>query len=156
MSLRVLTWVHVAISLAGILSGFVVIGGLIQGNPLEGWTRVFLWTTVLTSVTGFLFPFERFLPSHLFGVISLGVLGVVLYARYGADLAGGWRLGYVLGAIFAQYLNVFVLVVQMFQKIPVLRPLAPTQKEPPFVIAQLVVLVGFIAFGVLAAGQFRG
>jgi hypothetical protein len=155
MMLRILTWVHVVISLLGIFSGFVVIIGMTHADPLEGWTKFFLWTTVLTSVTGFLFPFQRLLPSHILGIISLVVLAAVIYARYPAHLAGGWRLTYVIGAIFAQYLNVFVLVVQMFQKIPTLRKFAPTQKEPPFAVAQLAVLAVFVALGILAATRFH-
>ena len=154
MILRIYTIIHVIISLLGIISGFVVIYGLHTADPMDGWTKFFLWTTVLTSVTGFFFPFKRLMPSHVFGVISLVVLAVAIYARYSAHLAGGWRLTYVIGAIFAQYLNVFVLVVQMFQKIPALNKRAPTQKEPPFAVAQLVVLVAFIALGVLAAVRF--
>ena len=153
--MKTFTLIHVVISLLGILSGFVVITGMINSDPMEGWTKFYLWTTVLTSVTGFFFPFKRLMPSHIFGVISLVVLAAVIYARYSADLAAGWRLTYVIGAIFAQYLNVFVLVVQMFQKIPVLNRFAPTQKEPPFAVAQLVVLVAFIALGRLAANRFH-
>jgi hypothetical protein len=154
MILRSYTIIHVVISLLGIASGFVVIYGLVNADPLDGWTQFFLWTTILTSVTGFFFPFKRLMPSHVFGMISLVVLPAAIYARYSAHLVGGWRLTYVTCAIFAQYLNVFVLIVQMFQKIPALKKLAPTQKEPPFAIAQLVVLVAFIALGVLAAVRF--
>ena len=154
MILKIFTLIHVFISLLGIFSGFVVMAGMINADPMEGWTKFFLWTTVLTSVTGFFFPFKRLMPSHIFGVISLLVLAAVIYARYPLHLTGGWRLTYVIGAIFAQYLNVFVLVVQMFQKIPALNKLAPTQKEPPFAVAQLVVLVAFIALGVFAAIRF--
>ena len=155
MILRLYTIIHVIISLLGIISGFVVIAGMINADPMEGWTKFFLWTTVLTSVTGFFFPFKRLMPSHIFGVISLLVLAAVVYARYSAHLAGGWRLTYVIGAIFAQYLNVFVLVVQMFQKIPALNKLAPTQKEPPFAVAQLVVLIACIALGIMAVRNFH-
>jgi len=154
MTLKLYTLIHVIISLLGILSGFVVMAGMVNADPMESWTKFFLWTTVLTSVTGFFFPFQRLMPSHIFGVISLVVLAAAIYGRYSAHLAGGWGLTYVIGAIFAQYLNVFILVVQMFQKIPALNKLAPTQKEPPFAVAQLVVLVAFIALGVLAAVRF--
>ena len=155
MILRVLTIIHVIISLLGIFSGFVVITGMHNADPMDGWTRFFLWTTVLTSVTGFMFPFQRLLPSHIFGVISLVVLAAVIYARYPGQLAGGWRLTYVIGAVVAQYLNVFVLVVQMFQKIPALKKFAPTQKEPPFALTQLAVLIAFVALGILAATRFH-
>ena len=154
MILKIFTLIHVIISLLGILSGFVLMAGMINADPMEGWTKFFLWTTVLTSVTGFFFPFKRLMPSHIFGVISLVVLAAAIYGRYSAHLAGGWRLTYVIGAIFAQYLNVFILVVQMFQKIPALKKLAPTQKEPPFAVAQLVVFAAFVALGALAAVRF--
>ena len=155
MILRFLTIIHVIISLLGILAGFVVITGMLNADPMDGWTQFFLWTTVLTSVTGFMFPFQRLLPSHIFGVISLVVLAAVIYARYPGQLAGGWRLTYVIGAVVAQYLNVFVLVVQMFQKIPALKKFAPTQKEPPFALTQLAVLIAFVALGILAATRFH-
>lgn len=155
MILKIYTLIHVIISLLGILSGFVVMGGMINANPLAGWTQFFLWTTVLTSVTGFFFPFRGFTPAYAFGIISLVVLAVAIYARFPAQLAGGWRLAYVIGAIFAQYLNVFVLVVQMFQKIPALHQLAPTQKEPPFALTQLAVLAAFIVLAILAASRFH-
>jgi hypothetical protein len=155
MMLKTLTLVHVVISLLGILAGFVVITGMLDADPMDGWTQFFLWTTVLTSVTGFMFPFQRLLPSHIFGVISLVVLAAAIYARYPGQLAGGWRLTYIIGAVVAQYLNVFVLVVQMFQKIPALKKFAPTQKEPPFALAQLAVLIAFVALGILAATRFH-
>ena len=155
MILKIFTLIHVIISLLGILSGFVVIAGMINADLMEGWTKFFLWTTVLTSVTGFFFPFRGFTPALAFGIISLIVLAVAIYALYSAHLAGGWRLTYVICAIFAQYLNVFVLVVQMFQKIPALNKLAPTQKEPPFAVAQFVVLVAFVALGILGARNFH-
>src|SRR5262249_42364171 len=112
--LKIYTLIHVVISLLGILSGFVVIYGMLNMDPMNAWTAFFLWTTVLTSVTGFFFPFQRLLPSHIVGAISLVVLAAAIYARYSGHLVGGWRLVYVIGAILAQYLNVFVLVVQMF------------------------------------------
>lgn len=152
--LRWLTITHVAISLLGIASGFVVAWGMLNGAPMPEWTVFFFATTIATSATGFFFPFQKFLPSHLFGIISLVVLPLAAYARYGGDLAGGWRWIYVSGALFAQYLNVFVLVVQLFQKVTVLKPLAPTQKEPPFLLAQLVLLVAFAALGYFALQHF--
>lgn len=155
MILKIYTLIHVVISLLGILSGFVVIAGMINADPMDSWTKFFLWTTVLTSVTGFFFPFRGLTPALAFGIISLIVLAVAIYALHWAHLAGGWRLAYVIGAIFAQYLNVFVLVVQSFQKIPALKKLAPTQKEPPFAVAQLIVLIAFIALGIMAARNFH-
>jgi hypothetical protein len=155
MMLRIYTIIHVVISLLGILSGFVVIYGLHTANPLNGWTEFFLVTTVATSVTGFFFPFQKLLPSHIVGIISLVVLAAAIYARYYGHLEGAWRWIYVVGAVLAQYLNFFVLIVQSFQKIPALKALAPTQKEPPFAITQLVFLILFIVLGVAAVNKFH-
>lgn len=148
-------FVHVAISLVGIVSGFVVIWGMLVARRLDGWTAVFLATTVATSVTGFFLPAERLLPSHVVGIISLVMLAVAIVARYERRMAGGWRRTYVITAVVAQYLNFLVVIVQSFQKVPALHELAPTQTEPPFAIAQLVALVAFVAVGVLAAKRFR-
>src|SRR6266404_2107877 len=130
MILKIYTLIHVAISLVGIFSGFVVLLGLLSGKRLDGWTALFLTTTVATSVTGFFFPVHHFMPSHVVGIISLIVLAVAIYARYNRALAGGWRKTYVIGAVIALYLNVFVGIVQAFQKVPALKALAPTQTEP--------------------------
>jgi hypothetical protein len=152
-----LTLLHVAISLVGILTGFVVAFGLLADKRLERWTAAFLISTTLTSLTGFLFfPLRPFLPSHVTGVISLVFLAAALYARYARGLAGGWRRCYVTTAVISLYLNVFVLVVQLFLKVPALHVLAPTQAEPPFAIAQGIVLLAFIVLGSLAARRFRG
>jgi hypothetical protein len=144
MSLSTFTLLHVIISLAGIGSGFIVVFGLLSGKRLDGWTAIFLTTTVLTSVTGFMFPFEKLLPSHILGILSLIVLAIAIWARYGKHLAGGWRGTYVVTAAIALYFNCFVAVVQAFAKIPSLHALAPTQTEAPFAIAQLVVLAIFV------------
>jgi hypothetical protein len=149
------TIIHVLISLVGIGTGFVVLFGLIGGKRLDGWTGWFLTTTILTSVTGFGFPFEKLLPSHIFGVISLVVLAAAVPALYRFHLAGPWRLIYSVGSTLALYLNVFVLVFQLFQKVPFLRALAPTGSEPPFAIAQGLVLVLFVALGIAAARNFH-
>src|ERR1044071_4885963 len=121
MILRIYTIIHVVISLLGIASGFVVIYGLLNSDPLEGWTKFFLWATVLTSVTGFFFPFRGITPAFAFGIISLVVLAAAIYARYPSALAGHWRWIYVGGAVLAQYLNFFVLIVRSFQNIPALK-----------------------------------
>jgi hypothetical protein len=155
MSAGTFTLVHVVISLIGIFSGFVVVSGLLRSNHSAGWTAVFLVTTILTSVTGFGFPFDHFLPSHWVGVISLVVLAVALLALYAFHLSGPWRWIYVVTAILALYLNVFVAVVQSFLKVSFLKPLAPTQSEPPFLVAQVVVMAIFIALGVIAARRFH-
>jgi hypothetical protein len=149
------TTVHVVLSLIGIASGIIVALGMLGGRHLGGLTEVFLATTVLTSVTGFLFPFTTLLPSHVFGVISLAVLALALLALYAFHLAGTWRAVYVVTAVIALYLNVFVGVVQAFQKLAVLQPLAPTQSEPPFLIAQVLVLIVFVATGVAALRTFH-
>jgi hypothetical protein len=122
---------------------------------LEGWTALFLATTVATSLTGFLLPAHGFMPSHGVGILSLVVLAVAILARYSFHLAGGWRWTYVISAMIALYLNVFVLVAQAFQKVPALKEMAPTQSEPPFLVAQLVVMALFVAFTIAAVRGFR-
>lgn len=155
MTTSTFTLIHVLISLAGIGSGFIVVYGLLTAKRLNGWTAIFLATTALTSLTGFLFPIEHLLPSHIIGMISLVVLAVAIFARYARHLSGAWRKSYVICAVIALYFNVFVLVVQGFLKVPALKALAPTQKEPPFLVAQLVVMAIFIGLGIAAATRFR-
>jgi hypothetical protein len=155
MALTILTWVHVALSLIGIASGLVVLYGLLTAKRLDGWTALFLITTVATNVTAFFFPFHKFLPSHGLAIISLVVLALAIFARYARHLTGAWRLVHVISAVIALYINVFVLVVQSFLKVPALKPLAPTQSEPPFAITQLVVLVIFVVLGIVAAIKFN-
>ena len=147
--------IHVALSLIGMVSGFVVLYGLLTGRSLDAWTAIFLVATILASVTGFpLEPFG-FDPARAIGLISLVLLAAAVVAFYVFRLAGRWRPVYIAAATTALYLNVFVGVTQAFQKLPFLRPLAPTQSEPPFVIAQLVALLAFIAFGALALARFH-
>ena len=155
MSLSAFTTLHVVLSLIGIAAGFVVLFGMLGAKTLPRWTALFLATTVLTSVTGFMFPFERVLPSHVFGVISLGVLAAALFARYGRRLAGSWRWIYVVGAAVALYLNSFVAVFQALLKVPAVHALAPTQAEPPFAIAQGALLLFFIVLTFLAIRKFH-
>lgn len=150
-----LTIVHVVISLVAIATGFIVLYGLLNSKRFELWTTVFLATTVATSATGFLFPFEKFLPSHAFGILSLLLLPVAYYALYGRKLVGRWRWIYIVTAMLALYLNVFVLVVQAFLKITPLHDLAPTQTEPPFAITQLVVLLLCIYLTCRAVVRYR-
>jgi hypothetical protein len=145
---------HVALSLVGILAGFVVLFKLFSPKQSNGWTATFLVTTAATSVTGFLFPFHKLLPSHILGIISLLILAVTIPAIYVFHLAGPWRRTYVIGAVIALYLNVFVLIAQMFMKIPALKALAPTQSEPPFLGTQIAVMLIFIVLGVLAVKRF--
>lgn len=149
------TLFHVLLSLVGIVSGFVVVFGLMIAKRLSGWTAIFLITTVATSVTGFLFPFHKALPSHILGVLSLIALAVAIYALYSRGLAGGWRRAYVVSSVAALYLNVFVLVAQLFMKVPALTALAPTQSEGPFKLAQLSVLILFLVLGIFATKRFR-
>lgn len=155
MSLSTFTAVHVIISLIGILSGLIVLAGLLSAKRMNGWTALFLLTTVLTSVTGFGFPFTHLSPAHKVGIISLVVLAIAILARYSFHMAGMWRWIYVATAMIALYLNVFVLVVQSFEKVPALRAMAPTQSEPPFLVAQLVVLVLFIVLTIFAIRKFH-
>ncbi|PYU24955.1 MAG: hypothetical protein DMG30_07170 [Acidobacteria bacterium] len=148
------TLVHVVISLVGIVSGFVVAYGMLTGKRVAGGTVVFLASTVLTSVTGFLFPFHRFLPSHGVGIVSLVLLAVAIAALYIFHLSGGWRRVYVMAAITALYLNVFVLIIQLFMKVPALESVAPKQTESPFVATQVLCLALFVVLGTLATKRF--
>ncbi len=150
MSLGAFTLLHVLISVVGLASGFVVLFGLLSGHRSDVWNAVFLSTTVLTSLTGYLFPVNHLMPSHIVGFISLLVLAVAIAARYIRHLRGAWERTYAICACFALYLNTFVAVVQAFEKAPALKSLAPTQSEPPFLAAQFVVLAAFVAAGVVA------
>jgi hypothetical protein len=153
--LKTFTLIHVVISLAGIGSGLIVMYGLLTGRRMGGWTAFFLATTVATSVTGFGFPLVHFGAPHWVGVISLVVLVVAILARHALHLAGAWRWIYVVCAVLAFYLNVFVGVAQAFDKVSFLKAMAPTQSEPPFLLTQLVVLLLFVALAVTGAIRFR-
>jgi hypothetical protein len=156
MSVATFTVVHVVISLIAIVAGIAVVLGMMSNRSLAGWAGVFLLTTVLTSVMGFLFPLTKVGPPHIFGAISLLVLVPTILGLYQFHLAGGWRPVFVLGSLFTLYLNVVVLIVQSFQKIPFLNPLAPTQStEPAFAGTQLVVLVLFVLAGIRATKRFH-
>jgi hypothetical protein len=152
--LELFTAFHVIISLIGILSGFVAIFGMVRSKPLDRWTDLFLVTTVATSVTGFLFPFHGFTPAIGTGIISMIVLALAVVALRVKRLDGPWRRTYVISAVAAQYFNFFVLIVQSFRRVPFLHALAPTESEPPFAIAQLLALVGFVVLGYAAARGF--
>jgi hypothetical protein len=154
MTLSTFTLFHVALSLVGIASGLIVVYGLLSGKRLDSWTALFLITTVLTSATGFLYPFTHLLPSHIVGILSLLVLAVAIVARYPRHLEGGWRRTYVVCAMVALYLNCFVLVVQCFLKVPALHALAPKGSEPPFLIVQLALLAIFVLLTIVAARRF--
>ena len=151
MSLETFTFLHVVISLVGIMTGFIVVALMLQNAPLAGWNGFFLTATILTSVTGFFFPLTAIGPPHIVGAISLVVLAVALFALYGRKLAGPWRVVYVVSAVLALYLNVFVGVVQSFAKVTYLNKLAPTGSEPPFGVAQPLVLILFVVIGLPAS-----
>jgi hypothetical protein len=155
MSTATFTLFHVVISLIGIGSGLVVLWGFLRGKRLDGITAIFLFTTVLTSVTGFAFPFDHLLPSHKVGIISLVALALAILARYALHLAGPWRWIYVVSAQIALYLNVFVLIAQLFEKVPTLKALAPKGTEPPFLVTQLVVLLLFVVLTVFSVKKFH-
>lgn len=155
MSVSTFTQFHVLLSLIGIFTGLVVVYGFLKGRLLAGWNGVFLVATIATSVTGFLFHSAQFGPPHVVGVISLVLLGIAVAALYAFNLAGPWRWIYAVTATLSLYLNVFVGVVQAFQKVSFLQPLAPTQSEPPFAIAQGLVLVLFLALTWLGSRRLR-
>src|SRR5580692_5319663 len=149
LSLPAFTLLHVFLSLVGIAAGFLVIFGMIGRRRFPLLTALFLVTTLLTSLTGFLFPFKGITPGIVIGILSLVVLALVIVARYPRDLAGPWRGTYVIGTVLAQFFNFFVLIVQSFEKVPALHAMAPTQTEAPFKIAQLAALVLFVILGIL-------
>ena len=155
MTVSTFTVVHVLISLLGIVSGLVVMYGLLTANRLERWTTLFLVSTAATNITGFLFPFKGVTPGIVIGVLSLILLAVAVIGRYALNLNGAWRPIYIVAASVALYFNIFVFVVQSFEKIPQLRSLAPTQKEPPFEVAQLLVLLIFVIVTGFALKRFR-
>ena len=156
MSLETFTFVHVVISLVGIMTGFIVVAVMLQSGPIAGWNAFFLVATILTSVTGFFFPITKGLkPAHIVGVISLVTLAVALVAVYGKKLAGPWRGVYVVSAVFALYLNVFVAFVQSFDKFTYLHKFAPTGSEPPFAVTQGLVLIVFVVIGASAFRRYR-
>jgi hypothetical protein len=155
MSLSTFTTLHVVISLIAIVAGILVMYGLLGSKRMPGLTALFLLFTILTSATGFLFPFTTLLPSHMLGIISLVLLAVACIALYGMRLSGAWRGIYVVTAMTSLYLNVFVLIIQGFQKVGALKALAPTQSEPPFVVVQGLVLLFFVIVIIGAARRFR-
>jgi hypothetical protein len=155
MILHIYTIIHTLISLVAIFTGFIVLFGLLTGNRLPGWTKWFLITAVATTATGFFFPFHGITPAIKLGIISSVVLVVTIYARYAKHLAGSWRWIYAVGAVLTLYFNVFVGIVQSFEKIPALNAMAPTQTEQPFKLIQLSVLGLFIMLGFIATIRFR-
>jgi hypothetical protein len=153
--MNTLILIHVAISLVAILSGLIVLIGLLASGKLNPLNGLFIWTTLATTVTGFFFPFKGFTPAIGVGIVSLIVLAPAFYALYVKRLSGAWGRVYVVPAMIALYLNVFVLIVQSFQQIAPLKALAPTQTEAPFVAAQLITLVAFVVLTIVATRKFR-
>jgi hypothetical protein len=155
LGMTTFTSIHVLLSLIGIVSGLVVLFGLITANAMSSWTLLFLVTTLATSVTGFFFPFHGFTPAIGVGILSVFILTATIAARYRFRLTGAWRWIYVVGAVTALYFNSFVLVVQAFLKIPGLHVLAPTGSELPFILAQALVLAFYLVTAALAIKGFR-
>jgi hypothetical protein len=155
MSISAFTLLHVVITLVAIVSGLIAVGGMSASNRLPRTSALFLATTVLTSVTGFLFPIRGFTPALGVGIVSCAILVIALFAYYRECLTGAWRWIYAVTAIAALYLNIFVLLVQGFIKVAALNALAPTQSEPPFVISQIVVMAAFVLIGIVATIKFR-
>src|SRR5881396_3927712 len=155
MILQIYTLIHTLISLVAIFTGLVVVVGMLGGKRLDAWTKWFLITAVATTITRFFFPFHGFTPAIGLGIISLPFLALTIYARYSKRLGGAWRWIYAIGAVICLYFNLFVLVVQLFEKVPALHAMAPTQTEPPFKLTQLVVLAFFVLLGIVAVIRFR-
>jgi hypothetical protein len=155
MILHIYTVIHTLISLIAIFTGLIVLFGMILGKRLDGWTKWFLITAVATTITGFFFPFHGFTPAIRLGIISLPFLALTIFARCAKHLAGAWRWIYVIGAVICLYFNLFVLVVQAFEKIPALLAVAPTQTEPPFKFTQLIVLLVSVLLAIVAAIRFH-
>ena len=157
LSLPTFTMLHVIIGLVGIVSGLIVLFGLLGSSRMPGWTALFLLTTILTSVTGFGFPFTVLLPSHMIGILSLVLLAIACLALYGMKLSGAWRWIYAVTAMIALYLNIFVLIIQSFLKIPALTALAPGNPPsgPAFAVVQGLVLLFFVIVIIGAVRRFR-
>ncbi len=146
------TFIHVVISLVAIVAGIITVQGWLTSRPREGWTALFFVTLAATSLTGFGFPFDHFLPSHWLGVLSLVALGFALLARYGFHYAGPWRWVYVVSFVLALYFDIFVAIVQAFQKIP---PLTALQSGPAFVVTQLIALAACVALAIYSGARFH-
>ena len=155
LSVETFTQLHVLISLIGIVTGLVALLGMLASKRPDGWTKAFLITTILTTATGFMFPIIGFTPALATGVAAAAVLALAVLAYLVFNLNGRWRAIYVIAAVAALWLNCFVLVVQTFQKIEFVSALAPTQTEPPFLVAQVLVLGLFVVLGALAVKRFH-
>jgi hypothetical protein len=155
MILQIYTIIHTLISLVAIFTGLVVLFGMVGGKRLDGWTKWFLITAVATTMTGFFFPFQGFTPAIGLGIISLPLLAITIFARYSKHLAGAWRWIYVIGAVICLYFNLFVLVVQLFERVPALHAMAPTQTESPFKLTQVCVLVVSAVLAIIGVIRFH-
>jgi hypothetical protein len=157
MSLSAFTLLHVVISLIAIASGIIVMFGMLGSNRMPGLTAIFLLFTILTSATGFLFPFEKLLPSHMIGILSLVLLVIACFALYVMQLSGAWRWIYAVTALISLYLNVFVLIIQAFLKVPALAAVAPGNPPagPVFAVVQGIVLVFFVLMIIGAIRRFK-
>jgi len=155
MILLIYTIIHTVISLIAIFTGIAVLFGMLAGKRLDGWTKWFLITAIATTITGFFFPFHGFTPAIGLGIISLPFLALPIFARYSKHLTGAWRWIYVIGALICLYFNLFVLVVQLFEKVPALHTMAPTQTESPFKLTQVCVLVVSAVLAIIAVVRFH-
>ena len=155
IGMTIQAFIHTAISIVAIVAGFPVLAGLLKSQRCEGWTALFLIMSVATNLTGVVLPAASFLPSHGVAILALLVLLLTVPAKYAFDLQGSWRPIYVIGAVISLYLNVFVLIIQLFGKVPALKALAPTQSEPPFAIVQGIALIAFVILGFLATRKFH-
>lgn len=155
LGLTTFTWIHTLLSLVAIVAGIVVVKGLLGSRVPGGWTALYLVTAIATSVTGFFFPFTRLIDSHYIGIASLVLFALAILARYAFRLAGAWRWVYALGMVLSLYFLVLVTLTQIFKRVPALTAMAPTQSEPPFLVAQLVTLAIFVWLAIAAARKFR-
>ena len=155
MILHIYTIIHTLISLAAIFTGLVVLFAMLSARRAKGWTKWFLITAVATTATGFFFPFHGVTPAIILGIITVPVLAIAIYALHSRRLGGAWRWIYVIGAVMTLYFNLFVLVVELFQKVPALEAIAPTQTESPFKLTQLTVLVASVLLGIMAVVRFH-
>jgi hypothetical protein len=155
LGLTIFAWVHTILSLVALVAGIVVVKELLSSSVSRGWTALFVVTAFSTSATGFVFPFERFIDSHWTGLAALVVLALIILAHYVFRLTGFWRWIYSLGMVLSLYFLALVAIAQAFKKVPVLTAMAPTQSEPPFLVAQLVVLAIFGVVSISAVRKFR-
>jgi hypothetical protein len=155
LGMSTFTFIHTALSLIALVTGLIVVIGLLTSKRLDGWTMLYLATSVATSATGFGFKVDKFLPSHAIGALSLVLLLAAILGRYVFHLGGAWRWIYAVTTVITVYFLVFVTIVQAFLKIPALNALAPTQSEAPFAVAQGVALVIFVVLGIAAVRKFH-